>query len=216
MQIAIPLYPRFTSLDVVGPYEVLGRLPDTEVVFVAEDPGLVTNDLRSLTIDVVARLDDVPAPDVVLIGGGPGQVDQMDDGPLHDWLRAADRTSAFTAAVCTGSLILAATGLLDGRPATSHWGALEQLPKYGAVPTTQRVVFDGKYVTAAGVSAGIDMALTLAGRLVGDDVAQMVQLIIEYAPEPPYAAGSMETAPAAVIEAALERMSGRFPAESGA
>ncbi len=214
MQIAIPLYPRFTSLDVVGPYEVLARLPETEVVFVAEEPGRVTNDLGSLSLDAVARLEDVPSPDVVLIGGGPGQVDQMADGALHEWLRAADRTSTWTTSVCTGSLILAAAGLLEGRPATSHWGALEQLPKYGVTPSTERVVIDGKYATAAGVSAGIDMALTLAGRLVGDDVAQMVQLIIEYAPEPPYAAGSMETAPPEVVERAVQRMAGRFPADA--
>lgn len=214
MQIAIVLYPRFTSLDVVGPYEVLARLPDTEVVFVAEEPGLVTNDLGSLSIRAVARLEDVPAPDVVLVGGGPGQADQMDDGPLHQWLRAADRTSTWTTSVCTGSLILAAAGLLQGRPATSHWGALEQLPQYDVTPSTERVVIDGKYATAAGVSAGIDMALTLAGELSGDDVAQMVQLIIEYAPEPPYSAGSMGSAPPAIAELAVQRLAGRFPSDS--
>ncbi|MFG1921792.1 DJ-1/PfpI family protein [Cryptosporangium sp. NPDC048952] len=214
MQIAIVLYPRFTSLDVIGPYEVLARLPETEVVFVAEEPGLVTNDLGSLSVDAVARLEDVPAPDVVLIGGGPGQADQMEDGRLHQWLRAADRTSTWTTSVCTGSLVLAAAGLLEGRPATSHWGALEQLKKYGVTPSTERVVIDDKYVSAAGVSAGIDMALTLAGKLRGDDVAQMVQLIIEYAPEPPYSAGSMESAPPQVVELATQRLAGRFPDES--
>ena len=211
MQIAIVLYPRFTSLDVIGPYEVLARLPDTQVVFVADEPGLVTNDLGSLSVDAAARLEDVPAPDVVLIGGGPGQADQMEDGRLHQWLRAADRTSAWTTSVCTGSLILAAAGLLEGRPATSHWGALEQLTKYGVTPSAERVVIDDKYASAAGVSAGIDMALTLAGKLMGDDVAQMVQLIIEYAPEPPYSAGSMESAPPQVVELATQRLAGRFP-----
>ena len=210
MQIAVLLYPRFTALDVIGPYEVLARMPGTEVVFVAERPGLVSNDLTSLTVSAVASLADVPAPDVVLVGGGPGQVDQMADGPLHEWLRAADATSTWTTSVCTGSLVLAAAGLLAGRTATSHWGALEQLALHGVTPSTQRVVVDGHYVTAAGVSAGIDMALTLAGELVGDELAQALQLVLEYAPEPPYRSGSLETAPAEVVRRAFDLMSGRF------
>jgi transcriptional regulator GlxA family with amidase domain len=206
MQVAIVLYPGFTSLDVIGPYEVLGRLPDTEVVFVAEDPGRIRNDLGSLAIDVGARLDDVPAPDVVLIGGGPGQRAQMADGALHAWLRAVDASSTWTTSVCTGSLILAAAGLLNGRRATTHWRGMDDLAALGAVPATDRVVTDGHYVTAAGVSAGIDMALTLAGRLAGDEVAQTVQLLIEYAPEPPYSAGSIESAPAAIVERARRQV----------
>ena len=210
MQVAIVLYPGFTSLDVLGPYEVLGRLPDTEVVFVAEHPGLVLNDLGSLSVDVVAGLADVPNPDVVLVGGGPGQAGQMSDGPLHEWLRAVDRTSTWTASVCTGAMILAASGVLSGRRATTHWIALDHLAEFGATPTNERVVVDGHYATAAGVSAGIDMALTLAGHLAGDEVAQTVQLIIEYAPEPPYAAGSPESAPAAVLASAT----GNWPRDS--
>ena len=206
MRIAIALYPGFTALDVIGPYEVLGRLPGAEVVFVAERPGLVTNDLTSLSIDVAATFDDVPAPDVVLIGGGPGQQKQMSDGPLHQWLRAADRTSVWTTSVCTGGLILAAAGLLDGRRATTHWAGLEELAKYGARPTRERVVFDGPYATAAGVSAGIDMALALSGLIAGEETAQAVQLIIEYAPEPPFAAGSVSQASPAVIERATAMM----------
>ncbi|MEV1069935.1 DJ-1/PfpI family protein [Streptomyces sp. NPDC050263] len=200
MQVAIVLYPEFTALDVIGPYEVLGRLPDTEVVFVAEHPGLVRNDLRSLSINVVARLADVPNPDVVIVGGGPGQAQQMSDGSLHEWLRAVDRTSAWTVSVCTGTLILAAAGVLEGRRATTHWGALEHLSGFGVTPTNERVVVDGHYATAAGVSAGIDMALTLAGLIAGDDVAQALQLLIEYAPEPPYNSGSPDSAPAEVVE----------------
>ncbi|MFF6995803.1 DJ-1/PfpI family protein [Streptomyces sp. NPDC008313] len=211
MQVAIVLYPGFTSLDVIGPYEVLGRLPDTEVVFVAERPGIVRNDLRGLSVDVAASLSDVPDPDVVLIGGGPGQTEQMSDGDLHEWLRTVDRTSAWTTSVCTGSLILAAAGVLDGRRATSHWAALEQLREFGVTPSDERVVIDGHYATAAGVSAGIDMALRLAGLQLGDDVAQTVQLIIEYAPEPPYDAGSLESAPADIVRSATERLSRRFP-----
>ncbi|MCM3807389.1 DJ-1/PfpI family protein [Streptomyces sp. DR7-3] len=211
MQVAIVLYPGFTSLDVIGPYEVWGRLPETEVVFVAERPGLVVNDLRSLSVNVVAGFGDVPNPDVVLIGGGPGQTEQMSDGNLHEWLRRVDGASAWTTSVCTGSLILAAAGVLTGRRATSHWAALEHLAEFGVTPSKERVVIDGHYATAAGVSAGIDMALTLAGLLVGDDVAQTVQLIIEYAPEPPYHAGALESAPARVVDSAMEKLSTRFP-----
>ncbi|MGW2262756.1 DJ-1/PfpI family protein [Streptomyces sp. NPDC004749] len=200
MQVAIVLYPGFTALDVIGPYEVLGRLPDTEVVFVAETPGLVRNDMRSLSIDVVARLDDVPEPDVVIVGGGPGQLDQMSDGSLHAWLRRVNRPSTWMTSVCTGSLILAAAGILTGRRATSHWGALEQLAEFGVTPVNERVVIDGRYATGAGVSAGIDMALTLAGLIAGDDVAQAVQLLIEYAPRPPYDSGTRDDASPEIVE----------------
>ena len=210
MQVAILLYPNFTSLDVMGPYEVLARLPDTEVIFVAEHPGLITNDLGNVTIDVVAGLDDAPSPDLVLVGGGPGQAENMTDGAVHEWLRAADRTSTWTTSVCTGSLILAAAGILEGRRATSHWMALPELSRFGVTPSTERVVVDGHYVSAAGVSSGIDMALMLAGRMMGDEVAQTVQLIIEYAPEPPYDAGSTDTAPAEIVERARGVLSGRF------
>ncbi|MGW5091053.1 DJ-1/PfpI family protein [Streptomyces sp. 067-1] len=211
MQVAIVLYPGFTSLDVIGPYEVMGRLPGTEVVFVAERPGIVVNDLGNLSVDVVTSLADVPRPDVVLIGGGPGQAQQMSDGALHAWLRRVDRTSVWTASVCTGSLILAAAGLLKGRRATSHWAALDHLGEFGATPSKERVVVDGHYATAAGVSAGIDMALSLAGRQLGDDEARTVQLIIEYAPQPPYDAGSLESAPPEIVRMAKERLARRFP-----
>ncbi|MCV7420428.1 DJ-1/PfpI family protein [Mycobacterium yunnanensis] len=202
MQIAIVLYPGFTALDVVGPYEVLGRLPGAEIVFVAEEPGLICNDLGSLSIDAVAGLDAVTRPDVVVIGGGPGQIDQMADGPLHAWLRAVDEHTAWTMSVCTGSLILGAAGLLRGRRATTHWGAVNQLPQFGATPTEDRVVVDGKYLIGAGVSAGIDAALVLAGRIAGDQTTQAVQLIIEYDPRPPYSAGSTGTASESVLRAA--------------
>ncbi|GAY07121.1 DJ-1/PfpI family protein [Pseudonocardia sp. N23] len=202
MQIAIVLYPDFTALDVIGPYEVLGRLPGAEVVFVAENPGLVRNDQHSLSVSPGATLDEVTNPDIVLIGGGPGFAGQLGDGKLHEWLRAVDRTSTWTTSVCTGAPILAAAGLLEGRRATTHWSAMDELERFGAIPAHERVVFDGHYVSGAGVSAGIDMSLTLAGRIAGDETAQMVQLIIEYAPEPPYQAGSIEVAPASVVESA--------------
>ena len=200
MQIAILLFDRLTALDAVGPYEVLSRLPGTEIVFVGEAKGSVRTDVGSLGLTVDAALSEVDRPDIVLVPGGPGQTAHMADGPVHRWLRAADATSTWTASVCTGSLILAAAGLLTGRSATSHWLALDQLSALGAIPTQERVVFDGKYVTAAGVSSGIDMALTLAGRIAGDGVAQAIQLGIEYDPQPPHTAGSPNTAPPEIVD----------------
>jgi putative intracellular protease/amidase len=195
VQIAILLYERFTALDAIGPYEVLSRLSGAEVIFTAERPGAVRTDTGMLAVTADAGLADVPHPDIVLVPGGPGNEAQMDDGPVHRWLRAADAASSWTTSVCTGSLILAAAGLLTGRRATSHWLALDRLETLGARPVSERVVIDGKYVTAAGVSAGIDMALDLSGRIAGADMAQAIQLMIEYDPQPPYTAGSPSSAP---------------------
>ncbi|WP_393062765.1 DJ-1/PfpI family protein [Streptomyces sp. LN549] len=200
MQIAILLFDRFTALDAVGPYEILSRAPGAETVFVAESAGAVRNDSGSLALVADRTLDEVPAPDLVIVPGGPGQSAEMDNGSLLGWLRRADATSTWTTSVCTGSLLLAAAGILKGRRATSHWLALEQLKEYGAEPTGERVVTDGKYVTAAGVSSGIDMGLTLLGRIAGDEYAQAVQLLTEYDPQPPYDAGSPAKAPAALVE----------------
>jgi putative intracellular protease/amidase len=200
MQIAILLYDRFTALDAVGPYETLGRLPDADTVFVAERTGPVRSDTGRLALTADKSLAEVPAPDILVVPGGPGQAAQMDNEVLLDWLRAADVTTVWTTSVCTGSLLLAAAGLLDGRRATSHWLALDRLKGFGAEPTGERVVLDGKYATAAGVSSGIDMGLTLLGRIAGDEHAQAVQLLIEYDPQPPHDAGSPEKAPAHLVE----------------
>ncbi|MFK0067403.1 DJ-1/PfpI family protein [Streptomyces sp. NPDC091046] len=200
MQIAIVLFDRFTALDAVGPYETLGRLPDAKTVFVAERTGPVRTDTGNLAITADRTLADTPSPDIVVVPGGPGQDPQMENGALLDWLRAADATSTWTTSVCTGSLLLAAAGLLEGRRATSHWLALDHLKRFGAEPTGERVVTDGKYVTAAGVSSGIDMGLTLLGRIAGDEHAQAVQLLTEYDPQPPYDAGSPAKAPAHLVE----------------
>ena len=200
MQVAIVLYQRFTALDVVGPYEVLSHLPNAEVVFVSEHHGPIGNEFGNLQLGANAILAEVLNPDVVLVPGGPGQADLMADGPVHEWLRAVDAVSTWTTSVCTGSLILAAAGLLTGRRATSYWLALEKLSDFGVQPVAERVVFDGKYVTAAGVSSGIDMGLALAGCLAGDEVAQAIQLGIEYDPQPPYDAGSPDKAPRDVLE----------------
>ena len=199
MQIAILLYDRFTVLDAIGPYQVLSGLPGAEVAFVAERPGPIRDEVGSLVLSAQAGLPDVPHPDIIVVPGGPGQDRQMQDGLVHEWLRAADQTSVWTTSVCTGSLILAAAGLLSGRRATSHWMALGELGRLGATPVSERVVVDGKYVTAAGVSSGIDMGLALAGRMAGDDVAQAIQLMIEYDPQPPYDAGSPDRAPAEIV-----------------
>jgi putative intracellular protease/amidase len=200
MKIAILLYDRFTALDAVGPYEMLARLPGAEVVFTAARPGPVRTDLGSLALTADAALDEVPAADLLLVPGGPGMGGLMNDGHLLEWIRHVDATTTWTTSVCSGSLLLAAAGLLKGRRATSHWICLDQLRLFGAVPVAERAVFDGKYATAAGVSAGIDLALDLAGRIAGDDVARQIQLVNEYDPQPPYTAGSLRTAPAGLAE----------------
>ncbi|MFE5482705.1 DJ-1/PfpI family protein [Streptomyces sp. NPDC056527] len=199
MQIAVLLYDRFTTLDAVGPYELLARLPGAETVFVAKEAGPVRGDQGSLALVADKTLADVPNPDIVLVPGGPGSREAMHDPEILAWARTADATSTWTTSVCTGSLILAGAGLLDGRRATAHWLALDELKPFGAEPTGERVVFDGKYVTAAGVSSGIDMALHLIGRIAGDEVAQTIQLLTEYDPQPPYDAGSPEKAPAGIV-----------------
>jgi transcriptional regulator GlxA family with amidase domain len=203
MQIVIALFDRFTALDAVGPHQVLHHLPGAEVIFAAERVRGVTDDTRTLTLQAQAAYADVPAPDIIVVPGGSGQAAQMTPGPLQDWLLAADRTSAWTTSVCTGSLVLAGAGLLSGRPATTNWMAMDALRRLGAVPRQERYVFDGKYVTAAGVSAGIDMALALAGRIAGDEEAQRIQLAIEYDPQPPYQSGSPATAKPEIVEALL-------------
>ncbi len=211
MNIAIVLYDRFTALDAIGPYEVLSRLPGASVAFVAAEAGPVRTDNGMLTVLAERSLEQVPEPDIVLVPGGPGEVAARAGGAVLDWLRQADRTSTWTTSVCTGSLILAAAGLLDGKRATTHWLAIDELRRLGAEPVDERVVFDGKLVTAAGVSAGIDMALTLAARIAGDTVAQAIQLGIEYDPQPPFDAGSPHKAPAEIVE--LLRSRSRFDAE---
>jgi putative intracellular protease/amidase len=208
MKIAIVLYDRLTALDAIGPYEVLSRIPGARVTFVGAQAGPVRTDNGMLTLLAETAVSELADPDIVLVPGGPGEVAARAGGEILEWLRAVDQVTTWTTSVCTGSLILAEAGLLEGRPATSHWLALGELEALGAKPTSQRVVFDGKYVTAAGVSAGIDMALTLLERIGGPELAQAVQLGIEYDPEPPFDSGSPEKAPAEIV--ALLRSSSRF------
>jgi putative intracellular protease/amidase len=211
MDIAIVLYDRFTALDAIGPYEVLSRLPGARVTFAAEHAGPVRTDNGMLTLVAERSLQEIPRPDILLVPGGPGEVAARAGGAVLDWVRTADEASTWTTSVCTGSLILAAAGLLQGRRATSHWLAMDELAALGATPVSERVVFDGKIVTAAGVSAGIDMALTLDAEIAGESIAQAIQLGIEYDPQPPFGAGSPAHAPAEVVE--LVRAASRFARE---
>jgi transcriptional regulator GlxA family with amidase domain len=208
MQIVIPLFDRFAPLDAVGPYQVLINLPGATVTFAADRPRVVSDASRSFALQAQASFADVPHPDVIVVPGGIGEADQARPGPLQDWLLAADLTSTWTTSVCTGALILARAGFLTGRQATTNWQAMDELARLGAKPKAERYVFDGKYVTAAGVSAGIDMALALAARIAGDDAAMAIQLGIEYDPHPPFNAGSPATAPAELVAAG--RAASRF------
>jgi transcriptional regulator GlxA family with amidase domain len=199
VQIAIGLYPGFTALDAIGPYQVFTNLPGAEVVLCAERRGALDDDNGLLHLELEHTFDDVPAPDVLLVPGGlvTRRIAQ-EKGPIVDWIRSAHATTTYTTSVCTGALLLGSAGVLTGLRATTHWIAYEQLRGYGAQPTEQRVVIEGKVVTAAGVSAGIDLALTLVGRTHGAETAQAIQLGIEYDPQPPYDAGSPSKAPAAI------------------
>jgi putative intracellular protease/amidase len=200
MEIAILLFDRLTALDAVGPYEVLSRIPGATVKFVAKEPGPKRTDVGSLALVADYTLAQVPSPDIVVVPGGPGQAALMDDEPILNWIRQAHETSKWTTSVCTGSLVLGSAGLLKGLKATSHWLAYDALRSLGAEAVSDRVVIEGKIITAAGVSAGIDMALTLVARECGDDLAQAIQLGIEYDPQPPFDAGSPGKAPAPVVE----------------
>jgi putative intracellular protease/amidase len=200
MQIAIPLYDRFTALDAVGPYEVLSRLPGADLKFIAAEAGPYKTDNGMLTIVAEASLDDMPRPDILCVPGGWGTREAMSDERLVGWIRDVHETSQWTTSVCTGSLLLGAAGVLDGLDATTHWSAYDALAGYGARPTEQRIVAQGKVVTAAGVSAGIDLALTLLGRIDGRDMAEAIQLAIEYDPQPPYDSGSPSKARPEIVD----------------
>ena len=191
MDIAVALFERVTALDAVGPYEVLQRLPGAKVRFVGHRKGEVRTDNGFLGLTVDCTFDEVSNPDVLLIPGGIGTRALVHDQAILDWIRNAHETSQFTTSVCTGSLLLAAAGLLKGRRATTHFAARPLLLKYGATPTEERVVQEGKIITAAGVSSGIDMALRLAELLTDATTAKALQLMIEYDPQPPHDAGAL-------------------------
>ena len=200
MRIAILVFPKLTALDAIGPYEVLSRLPEAELTFVAPDPGELRTDTGRLGITADSSIDDLPEPDILLVPGGEGNRPLLKDERVLGWVRTAARGAQWTTSVCTGSLVLGAAGLLEGKRATSHWAYRDALREYGAEPVAERVVEDGNLITAAGVSAGIDMALTLAARIAGEDVAKAIQLGIEYDPEPPFDSGSPEKADEGLVE----------------
>src|SRR4051794_37444465 len=203
MDIAMLLFPRLTALDAVGPYEVLQRLPGATVKFVAAERGEYRTEQGMLAVVADFTMDEVTSADILVVPGGIGTRPLIEDQPTLEWIRAIDAGSEWTTSVCTGSLLLGAAGLLKGKKATTHWRVLDLLSNFGATPTSERVVEQGKIITAAGVSSGIDMALTLAAHVAGDEVAQAIQLGIEYDPQPPFDCGSVAKAPASVHELAL-------------
>lgn len=202
LAIAIPLFDRLTALDGVGPYEVLQRLPGATVTFVGAARGEVRTENGFLGLTVDATYDEMPNPDVIVVPGGVGTRALVDGDPILDWVRTAHETTRFTTSVCTGSLVLAAAGLLDGLEATTHWGAMSSLTKLGATASGQRVIehLDRRIITAAGVSSGIDMALRLSELLVDDVAAKAMQLMVEYDPQPPFDCGSIDKANEEVLE----------------
>lgn len=213
MQIAIVLYPGFTALDFIGPYESLRWLPDAEVRFVWHEPGPIAADSGVLVIGATHSFDETPAPDVVLVPGGFTTMEHARDEKILDWVRQVHRTATWTTSVCSGSVILAAAGLLRGKRATSHWAAVPLLKAFGVEPVSDEriVAADGSaqnsIMTCAGVSAGIDLGLWLAGRIAGDDRAKAIQLSMEYDPQPPFDSGHMSKASAATKASATALMS---------
>jgi transcriptional regulator GlxA family with amidase domain len=200
MKIACLIFDKFTALDVIGPYEVFSRLPGVDFSFVAKETGPKRSDTGVLGLTADRSLAEFPDPDLLLVGGGEGNRPMLTDNEVLDWLRSADAGSTWTTSVCTGALVLGAAGLLDGMRATTHWAYLDQLRQYGAEPVSERYVIDGKLATAAGVSAGLDMALELIGRIAGEDVAKAIQLGIEYDPAPPFDSGAPHKATPELVE----------------
>jgi transcriptional regulator GlxA family with amidase domain len=201
MNISILVFDGLTALDAIGPYEVLRSVPGWEVSFVGKEPGEIRTDVGSLGLIADHGIAERREADVLLVPGGEGNRALLGDAEVLDWVREVDRGSKWTTSVCTGSLVLGAAGLLEGRRATGHWLYLEPLRAFGAEPEVGRWIEDGKYLTAAGVSAGIDMALHLVGREAGPEVAQAIQLAIEYDPQPPFDSGAPHKAPAPIVEA---------------
>ncbi len=200
MNIAILIYDGFTALDAIGPYEVLAQVPGSEVHFVAETARVVKADTGYVGLEATKSILDLETADILVVPGGPGDELVRQNERMLGWIRKIHEDCKWTTSVCSGSLILGAAGLLKGKRATSHWFVIDRLREFGAEPTHQRIVEDGKLITAAGVSAGIDMGLRLAQRIGGNDLAQMIQLGIEYDPEPPFDAGSPSKAPEHVVE----------------
>lgn len=203
MRIVFFLYEGLTTLDLIGPHDVLSRLPGVEAISVSKDGAAVTADTGVLGLTATHAMADVDSCDVLVVPGGmDGTFATAADEEILEWIRSVTADATWITSVCTGALILGAAGLLEGKRATTHWAAIDLLEGYGAVPTRERVVFDGNVVTGAGVSAGIDMALTLAAAIAGDDTAKALQLGIEYDPNPPFDCGSPDKASPELIELA--------------
>lgn len=202
LEIVIYLYPGMTALDAVGTYEALRGLSNSVIRFAAKERGLVRMDSQVLSLNAEHAIRDIPKADILVLPGGLTTPKQMQDKEVLAWVRQIHEKSKWTTSVCTGSLILAAAGLLKGLDATSHWMAMDALKMFGAKPTHQRVVRQGKIITAAGVSAGIDMALTLVALENGEEAAKAIQLTMEYDPQPPFNSGSFKQATPATIEKA--------------
>src|SRR5262245_10691996 len=205
MKIAILIYDGFTALDAIGPYEVLSLLPEAKVHFVSTERGPKRTNTNFLSVVADYTLDEVPDPDVIVVPGGvKGTLVAAEDPRILSWIRKAHETSKWTTSVCSGSLILGSAGILKGLQATSHWYVVDFLQNFGAQYTEQRVVKQGKIITAAGVSSGIDMGLHLANEIAGKEIAQVIQLIIEYDPKPPFDSGSISKADPATVKLAKQ------------
>lgn len=210
MEIVFLLFPRITALDFVGPYEVLSRVPGAHVTFVApaDDKSITTGD-GILTFTAHRSIAEVGAADVLVVPGGFGTRALERDSRIGAWIKTIHETTTWTTSVCTGALLLGAAGILKGKRATTHWAMIERLRDYDAEPVRERIVKDGKVITAAGVSAGIDMGLELVAHLAGEGVAQAIQLGIEYDPKPPFNAGNVNSAPPDIVELVRARITER-------
>ena len=211
MQVAIPLFPRFTALDAIGPYEVLQRVPSIDVTFVGHQRGEVRSDNGMLGITIDATFEDLAHPDVVVFPGGVGTRPLVHDERVLAWVRTAHQSTTYTTSVCTGSLVLGGAGLLKGLTATTHWACYPELEATGATPVANRVVehLDERIITAAGVSSGIDMALRLLELLVDRTAAQAAQLMIEYDPQPPFDCGALAKCDDEIVTRVAEYAAGR-------
>jgi cyclohexyl-isocyanide hydratase len=203
--IGMLIFPQLTQLDMTGPYEVLARLPNTKVLLVAHTMAPVTTD-RGMQIVPSTTIVECPQLDLVMVPGGPGQQQLMEDAVVIEFLQRQARGAKYVTSVCTGSLVLGAAGLLKGKRATSHWAAIDHLKLLGAIPVSEKVVIDGNVITGAGVTSGIDFALTVAATLEGEEAARSIQLQIEYDPAPPFNSGSPTTASPATVQAIRNRL----------
>ncbi|MBM7095214.1 DJ-1/PfpI family protein [Bacillus sp. H-16] len=207
MKIIIYVYNGMTMLDAIGPYEILRHMNDTDVLFVAEKPGNIKADSGFIDVNVKHSIDDIKSADILLLPGSTiGFLNEIKKKNLIEWIKEVDKSTKWTTSVCTGSILLASTGLLSGLKATSHWKPINLLSDFGAIPTRERIVEQGKYITAAGVSAGIDMALYLSNKIVGEVETKAIQLTIEYDPQPLFQSGNYSNADENILKTAEKKL----------